>query len=101
MISKVANSSSHSLASGALVVVMLPRMEYLTKINSPTGGKLSGKLSNSHPREQFSTTMLILQTPNLRTGINSLTLISSQPLILPRVFNPTLSQLLRPSLLPS
>ena len=89
------NSSLPLHASGVLVEDMPLRMVFHTRSNSPTGGRMSGKLSSSHQRVQFSTTMSILRTPSLKTGVKCPTVISLQPSIPQRVSPLTQSQLLR------
>lgn len=92
---------SPSHAFGASVVVTQQRMVFHTRSSSQIGGKVNSNPRNSHPREQCSTTTWILSKISLKTGANCLIQTSFQQLILARVSNPTLSQLLRPFLLHS
>jgi len=62
------NTSLYLHAFGALVLLTPGRKVRITSKNSQTGGKTNGRSSNSQARVQFSTTMLILKTPSLRTG---------------------------------
>jgi hypothetical protein len=57
------------LASGASVEDIKPKMVFHTKNSSLIIGKMNGKLSSSHRKVQFSTTMSTVKILSLKIGV--------------------------------
>ena len=69
MMLKAYNIFSFLPVFGALVVVILKKMEKILKRTSQIGGKKNGRLLNSPAKGQFLIILLISKTQSLKNGV--------------------------------